>query len=189
MATNMKIKTSRRSIMASSHFDLVVKHAVGAPRRRVLKGLLSAALVGIPGAFRAERVAARPCRGVGTRCRSDGDCCSAFCEPVSRQCVASCEQGEGICGALTPCAPACSCYRVELDQPFAGQACLQDPAGGTTTPGQECPGTDQCAPNARNRGGCPCSSPADCPKGFLCTASSCCQPDSVCLPLCEPTSV
>jgi hypothetical protein len=161
-----------------------------APRRRVLQGLLSAALGALSSTHQHAPAAANRCKGVGKRCGTDGDCCSAFCEPLSRQCVARCTEGSGICGTeagLAPCAPGCSCYFVELDG-TAGRACLHDPAGGTTTLGQECPGTEQCAPNVRNRGGCPCSSPADCPKGYLCTASSCCQPDSVCLPLCEPVS-
>jgi hypothetical protein len=189
MATIENMTTIRRSTMDHHQLDNVVRLAAGAPRRQMLKGLLSAALVVLPGALHPERAGAKQCRGVGRRCRTDSDCCSAFCEPIGRQCVASCDVGEGICGVLTPCSLGCSCYRVELNQQFAGQACLQDPAGGTTTPGQECPGTDQCSPRARKRGGCPCGGPADCPKGFLCTASSCCQPDSVCLPLCEPTGV
>ena len=157
-------------------------------RRRLLAGSLKAVLVGMPGVLYGEQAGAKSCKGVGKRCQSDDDCCSVFCEPISRQCVATCAQGEGICGTLAPCAPGCSCYFVELDG-TAGRACLQDPAGGTTTPGQECPGTEQCAPHLRDKEhkeGCPCSSPAHCPKGTLCTASSCCQPDSVCLRLCEP---
>lgn len=177
-----------KSITDHHQFDHFIRSAVGMPRRRLLKGLASAALAGLPGTRSQEAAGAKPCKRVGKRCSRNGDCCSAFCEPVSRQCVASCTEGEGFCGQLDACAPGCSCYSVELDQLFAGRACLQDPTGDTTTPGQECPGTDQCSHKARNRGGCPCSSPADCPKGFLCTASSCCQPDSVCLPLCEPAA-
>ena len=179
-----------RSIPDPHPFDrLVTLAGGGAPRRRVLQGLLSAALAAVPGTFHHERAAAKPCKGVGKRCQNHDECCAAFCEPISRQCVATCNIGSGICatdGGLAECAPGCSCYFVELDG-TVGRACLQDPAGGTTTLGQECPGTEQCAPNVRNKGGCPCSSPAHCPKGYMCTASSCCQPDSVCLPLCEPT--
>lgn len=178
-----------RSLRDPHPFDRLVTLARGgAPRRRVLQGLLSAALVGVPGTRQHESTAAKPCKGVGKRCQSNDDCCAAFCEPISRQCVATCDQGQGVCGTLAPCAEGCSCYNYLTGQLFSARACLQDPSDDVVNPGQECPGTEQCAPNVRNKGGCPCSSPADCPKGYLCTASSCCQPDSVCLPLCEPDS-
>jgi hypothetical protein len=175
--------------MDAAGFDRLTKRlSETGSRRRALQGLLSATLAVLAGTRQQQRATAKPCKGVGKRCQSNDDCCSVFCEPISRQCVATCTQGDGICDNLAPCAPGCSCYFVELDG-IAGRACLQDPSAGTSLPTKECPGTEQCAPRLRDKEdkeGCPCSSPAHCPKGTLCTASSCCQPDSVCLPLCEP---
>lgn len=162
------------------------------PRRAIIKGLAGGAGAIVLNSFGLDAEATSGCKGVGSRCQSDADCCSGFCEPASRQCVALCDQGEGICGALGACAPGCSCYFVELEGPngesVLGRACLKDPVGGTEVPGQECPGTIQCSSSAAAHGHCPCSGPRDCPKGYLCTASSCCSADSVCLPLCEPAA-
>ena len=63
------------------------------------------------GALRGERAGAKSCKVVSKRCHKNGHCCSGFCEPNTRQCVSTCEEGEGICGMLTSCAPGCGCYR------------------------------------------------------------------------------
>ena len=173
--------------MDAGQFDGLAKLlSESEPRRRVLQGLLSGALAVIPGARHHARAVARRCTKVGKRCGTNGDCCSGFCEPISRQCVARCSQEDAGCGRLSPCAKGCSCYSVELREPFAGRACLRNPTKDLTTPGQECPGTAQCSPEALDRGVCPCSGPADCPRGYLCTGASCCWPDSVCLRVCDP---
>ena len=172
--------------MDAARFDRLTKLlSETGTRRRALQGLLSAALAAVPGTHHHERVAAQTCKGVGKRCNTNDDCCSAFCEPRSRQCVATCAQGEGVCDALAPCAPGCSCYRVELGTPDA-RACLHDPPAGTSLPTKACPDTLLCAPHVKHQGFCLCEGPQDCPKGYLCTASSCCRTDTVCLPLCEP---
>jgi hypothetical protein len=171
-------------------FDrLVMLTSGGAPRRRVLQGLLSALLAGMPGTFQHERAVAKRCTRAGKLCGSNSECCSGFCEPIRGQCVARCDQGSGICatdGGLAACAKGCSCYFVELGNATVGRACLRNPTHDLSTLGQECPGTRQCSRDAEEHGGCPCSGPADCPTGSLCTASSCCSPDAVCLRLCDP---
>jgi hypothetical protein len=163
--------------MDSKRFDDLTRLLARTPsRRRLLSGLVGAAA-----GLVTKSIGAAPCKGVGFRCRDGSDCCSGVCDPASRQCIATCTDGDGVCGFLSPCAPGCSCYLVELDG--GGRACLQDPPNPP-----ECPDTLQCSPSAANHFGCPCSKPEDCPKGYACTASSCCGADSVCLPLCEPAA-
>ena len=152
------------------YFDSLTKLLANAQtRRRLLGGSLSAALAGMTGALHHERAAAKRCKGVGHRCKNDARCCSGFCEPITRQCVSTCEVGEGICGALAPCAPGCSCYRRAFT---TERVCLQDPADPPA-----CADLQLCL-----------DSDEECPRGHLCTASSCCGADAVCLPLCEARS-
>ncbi len=173
--------------MDAARFDHLTKRLSGTgTRRRVLHGLLGAVLAAVHGRLHLDRAEAKDCTKVGKLCGTDADCCSGFCEPISRQCEARCSQADAFCGQLSPCAKGCSCYSVELRESFAGRACLRNPTNDLTTPGQECPGTKQCSREAADRDGCPCSGPADCPRGYLCTGASCCNPDSVCLRLCDP---
>ncbi len=137
-------------------------------RRQLLGGSLGGAFAGMFGTLTVERAGARQCKRVGKRCHRSGQCCSGFCEPGTRQCVSTCEEGEGICGAVATCASGCSCYR----RAFAAErVCLRDPADPPA-----CAGLQTCL-----------DSDDECPRGHLCTASSCCGADAVCLPLCEQT--
>lgn len=136
-------------------------------RRRLLAGSFKAVLVGMPGVLYGEQAGAKSCKAVGKRCGRNKQCCSAFCDPLTHQCVATCTQGEGLCSTRASCAPGCSCYR----RAFASeQVCLRDPANPPA-----CSGLQVCLDSDR-----------ECPRGHVCTASSCCGADAVCLPLCEP---
>ena len=141
--------------------------ANGQTRRRLIRGSLSAAIAGVSGAHYVERAAAKHCKGIGQRCQKDRHCCSGSCELSTRQCVSPCDVAEGTCHNFTPCAPGCSCYL----SAFADErvVCLRDPADPP-----ECAHLQLCN-----------DSDGECPRGHLCTASSCCGADAVCLPLCE----
>jgi hypothetical protein len=136
-----------------------------------MAGSLTAVLLGILGALPVERTGAKRCKGVGKRCKMSGACCSGFCEPSTRQCVSTCEEGQGTCDTFGACAPGCSCYRRAFGTEMV---CLRDPADPLI-----CPDLQGCL-----------DSDDECPRGHLCTASSCCTEagDAVCLPLCEAFS-
>jgi hypothetical protein len=156
--------------MDPTRFDSLTKVLSGSETRRwLLGGSLSAALVGMTGALRGERAGAKSCKEVSKRCHKNGHCCSGFCEPNTRQCVSSCEEGEGNCSARASCAPGCSCYQRAFGEEMV---CLRDPANPPA-----CAGLQVCL-----------DSDDECPRGHLCTASTCCGADAVCLPLCEATS-
>src|SRR4029453_4407793 len=100
-----------RSIPEACPFDrLTSRFGSGTPRRRVLQGLFSAAFVALPRTPPQARATAKRCKRVGKGCGTNNECCSAFCDRLTHQCVAPCAQGEGICGTLARCAPGCSCY-------------------------------------------------------------------------------
>src|SRR5215218_936760 len=107
-----------RSFPESRPFDRLITLFGGGTRRRVLQGLLSAALVALSSTRQDAPATAKRCKGVGKRCGTDNQCCSAFCDRLTHQCVAT-------CGTLSRCAPGCSCYRRAF---AAEQVCLRDPA-------------------------------------------------------------
>ena len=153
--------------MDPTRFDSLIRVLANSQtRRRLLGRSLSAALAGVTGAHHVERAAAKHCKAVGQRCQKDRHCCSGSCEASTRQCVSACDVAEGTCGTLTTCAQGCSCYL----SAFADErvVCLRDPADPPT-----CAGLQLCN-----------DSDDECPRGYLCTASSCCGADAVCLPLC-----
>jgi hypothetical protein len=155
--------------MNAAHFDSLTKRLTGMQsRRRLLSGSLRAMFAGILGVRPVERAGAKQCKEAGRRCQRDGHCCSEFCDPSTRQCVATCTVGQGTCDTLSACAPGCSCYQRAFTTEMV---CLRDPADPPA-----CSGLQGCL-----------DSDDECPRGHLCTASSCCTEagDAVCLPLCE----
>ena len=77
--------------------------ASGAPRRRVLQGLVGGTLAVI--GLRAGPAEARKCRQAGKNCRSHADCCTQFCDPATYQCAPA-----PVTGFCQPQAVGCPCF-------------------------------------------------------------------------------
>jgi hypothetical protein len=157
--------------MDGKRFDRLTRgFALSTGRRTFLKVLASGMVSVLP----VHRGAAAPkLKPVGARCHTSAQCASGFCDSATRQCIALCMQG-GDCQS-EPCAPGCHCYCdpfVSNPDGSVRRICLQDPPDPPA-----CSGLVVCL-----------DSHDECPRGTMCTASSSCGADAVCLPLCEPSA-
>jgi hypothetical protein len=154
--------------MEGRQFDRLTRAlASHSERRAILKAVAGGMLATIAGVRGGSAAVLKP---AGKRCHDSSQCATGFCDPVTRQCIAACIQGND-CGYPEACAPGCSCYCdpfVTNPDGSIRKFCLQDP-----------PDPPTCADMVICR-----DSHDDCPRGTFCTASSACGADSVCLPLC-----
>ncbi len=161
--------------MDNERFDQLARVWAAGSRRKFLRSVVGATLLGALGTRGVEDASAQACKGGGGKCHHGSDCCSGVCKESKRHKSGKCASGCNALAGEVKCGTTC-CNDLIGEECCNGVCC---DAGETCNIYGHCENPKTCPREACSADNLPCCLPTSpgglaycCPQGCSCSATS-----------------